>query len=76
MVAAAAWPWTLLYAHLEHRPGLTLTIALRLEAPPQSLLFDNAGIQVGPRKHWRTAFARVHVIGVPEGSVAAAGYRV
>ncbi len=63
IIVAVGWPWPLLHA----QPGAPAWAnALGLEAPPQSLYFDNAGFPVGSGPRWRTAFARVYITGVPK----------
>jgi hypothetical protein len=69
------WPWPLLQARSGAPDWAASTDTLRLDAPPQRVYFDNAGIQIGdvqpgdpPR--WRTALVRMYARGVPDGWVA------
>jgi hypothetical protein len=74
VAVGVAWPWPLLHAESDAPAWAASPDALRLEAPPQAVYFDNAGIQIGdvqpgdpPR--WRTVHARVYVRNVPDGWV-------
>jgi hypothetical protein len=74
LIVGVGWPWPLLHAESDAPAWATSAGALRLEAPPQAVYFDNAGLQIGdvasgyfPR--WRTAHVRMYARGVPDGWV-------
>jgi hypothetical protein len=73
LVVGVAWPWPLLHARSEAPAWATSADALRLEAPPQAVSFDNAGLQIGDVRggdvRWRTVHARMYARGVPDGWV-------
>ena len=68
-LVGVSWPWALLHAEPQ-TPGWAADDQLRLEAPSQAIWFDNGGLQFGDAPRWHTAYAEMHLRGLPDGWIA------